>query len=458
MKILYIAWGFPPMGGNGIQRTLKFVKYLPSEGVEVVVLASSDSKQGNLKDDKLTKEIPPGVRIYRVSGMGWLAGLLRLRDRAKTSARALKAESTPGAVAKGGLRGWVLSRIAAPIWRFLLNTFMLPDLARPWADNAIKALPGILRENRIDAVYVTGPPFSAMLVGERAARMAGVPLAIEYRDPWCVPSGRPTHGLKWLLEKRMEARIIRFASRVVFDNPVSREAHTTFYGIPREKTSIIPNGYDPADCVAVSPIKSAGSVLFGYSGSFTSDGRTPRFFIDALRIVLDKRAEWAGKVKAKFVGQFWPDDRDYIAAKGLQAAVELTGFLPHSESIKHVAGFDVALVIGETCKGNTNTVPEKIYEYMMWKKPMLALVPESGASSRLIREYGLGEVTGVDNVSVIAESLEKMIESALRGDLPFEARPGTERFDRKRLAGELGGILQRLAGKPHEVAIAGESD
>lgn len=438
------------MGGNGIQRTLKFVKYLPMNDIEVVVLASSDNKQGNLKDEKLTREIPPSVPVYRISGTGRLSGILKLRDKAKKTARAMPDKKTPGGAADGGGKGRaVLSRllggVAAPIWRFVLNTVMLPDLARPWANNAMKALPGILKEHDIDIVYVTGPPFSAMLVAERAAKLAGVPMVIEYRDPWCVPSGRPTHGLKFLLERRWEARIIRSASRVIFDNPVSRDAHVSFYGIPEEKAIIIPNGYDPADRAEVEPVKSGVPILFGYSGSFTSGGRTPRFFIDAMRIVLDWHPEWTGKVRAKFVGQFWPDDKDYIAFKGLDSLVDITGFLPHADSIRHVAGFDVALVIGETCKGNNNTVPEKIYEYMMWEKPMLALVPKEGASGKLIQEYGLGEVTGVDDTQAIADTLERMIKAALTGSAIVKRRKGIEKFDRRRLTGELGGILQAAA-------------
>jgi glycosyltransferase involved in cell wall biosynthesis len=458
MKILYIAWGFPPMGGNGIQRTLKFVKYLPANGVEVAVLASSDAKQGNLKDEKLLKEIPESVRVYRVTGAGWMAGVLKVRDKAKSSARA---QAAPGAKAAGGGRmsGWVLRRIAAPLWRAFLNTIMLPDLARPWADNAMQALPRILEGQNFDAVYVTGPPFSALLVAEAAAKRAGVPLVMEYRDPWCIPSGRPTHWLKHRIERRWEARIIRFASKVIFDNPVSRDAHVSFYGIPPGKTAIIPNGYDPADRIGVDPLREPGKILFGYSGSFTSDGRTPRFFLAALRKALDRHPEWRGKIKAKFVGQFWPDDREYIASLGLAEHAETTGFLPHSESIRHVAGFDVALVIGETCKGNMNTVPEKIYEYMMWEKPMLALVPIAGASGRLIRQYGLGQVTGVDDIDAIADGIGRMVAASLEGRALADRLPGTERFDRMRLTEELGGILREAAGQaPTEVTEAEPHD
>jgi glycosyltransferase involved in cell wall biosynthesis len=446
------------MGGNGIQRTLKFVKYLPENGVDVAVLTSSDSKQGNLKDENLLKEVPKGVKVYRISGSGWISRVLKIRDKAKRTARTqVSLEGRPSS-GKGRISSWILMKLAAPIWRLILNTVMLPDLARPWANNAIKALPSILREECIDAIYVTGPPFSALLVAEKAARLADVPLIMEYRDPWCIPSGRPTNKVKRMIESRWEARIIRNARKVVFDNPVSRDAHISFYRIPPRKTVLIPNGYDPADRVGVSPLKTPELILFGYSGSFTSDGRTPRYFVDALGKTLERHPEWRGRIKAKFVGQFWPDDKDYIAAIGLSDCVEYTGFLPHSESIRHVAGFDIALVIGETCKGNMNTVPEKIYEYMMWEKPMLALVPEEGASGRLIRELGLGEVTGVDNIAAIAEGIERMCSSALKGEMVTGRRPGIEKFDRRRLAGTLSGILLEAAGKAMGEAAAASSE
>jgi glycosyltransferase involved in cell wall biosynthesis len=442
MKVLYIAWGFPPMGGNGIQRTLKFVKYLPQNGVEVIVLASSDSKQGNLKDEKLLKEIPPSVRVYHIGGAGWISGLLRIRDKAKGTVRGGTADS-------GGKRGLLalllkalMIRAVAPAWRFLLNTLMVPDLARPWARNAIRSLPDILKDHVIDLVYVTGPPFSAFLVAEKAAERAKVPLVLEYRDPWCIPSGRPSHGLKHLLEKRMEARIIRKAAKVVFDNPVSRQAHIGFYAIPPEKAHIIPNGYDPADKIDIIRERPDGPILFGYSGSFTSDGRTPRYFLEALAQVLGKHPEWKDILRAKFVGQFWPDDAKFIVERNLGSLVQTTGFLPHSECVKQVSAFDIALVIGETCKGNTNTVPEKIYEYIMLEKPILALVPREGASGRLILEHGLGEVTGVENVEAIAAGIERMVTGFRNGETRLAGNPATEKFDRRRLAAQLASTLK----------------
>jgi glycosyltransferase involved in cell wall biosynthesis len=445
INVLYISWAFPPMGGNGIQRTLKFIKYLPLFGVNPTVLTSSDVKPAGLRDEGLLNEIGKSTRIVKISGDSLLTPLLRVRDDVKAQAKFSSAETGKGSMKNNyGLKQWVIHRFLKPIWRFILNTLVLPDIARPWANRARSEVSRILKEERIDLIYVTGPPFSAFLVGKEAALQSDIPLIIEYRDPWLVPSGRPTNWFKRLIEGKWENSVLHLAKAVVFNNHVIKDAYLDKFELPPEKAHVIPNGFDPAHKEDVVPTREEGKLVFGYTGSFTSQGRTPRYFIDALYKVLSKHTSWHKSIKVKFIGQFWPGDIDYIHSRGLEDCVETIGFLPHSESIKHLAGFDIALIIGETCSGNRNTVPEKVYEYMLFEKPVLALVPEDGASAKIIGAHNMGLVVSVDNVEKIAAGIEDFINRYF-ANAPLEEKfIDIDKYDCRYLTKKLNFVFRKV--------------
>lgn len=455
LNILYIAWAFPPMGGNGVQRTLKFVKYLPDQGINLTVLTSTDLKEAGLHDDSLLKEVPECARVVRVTGNSILTPFLRLRDKIKAQDKASDVNKTMKQSfvlsIHFRIRKWIIKRFLMPIWRLILNTLILPDVARSWSKRALRKASSILKKEHIDLIYVTGPPFSAFLLAAHVAQKNKIPLIIEYRDPWVVPSGRPTNLLKKFIEKRWERKILHFSKAVVFNNSIIKNAYIDFFNLPAFKTYVIPNGFDLAQKQGVIPIKEKGVFVFGYTGSFTSQGRSPRHFIDAFYKVLTSQREWRKRVKIKFVGQFWPEDIAYIKSLGLENYIEITGFLPHSESIRHLAGFDVAVVIGEACPGNRNTIPEKIYEYMLFRKPVLAIVPEDGATAELIRSNNIGIVVPLYDVDAIAAGIKILInQSFLYKRVISENLPNMKNFDCRHLTQQLKSVFDKVLSEKGE--------
>jgi glycosyltransferase involved in cell wall biosynthesis len=427
MRVLIVAFYFPPAGGGGVQRTLKFCKFLPEHGIEVHVLAPDDPKWF-ARDEHLLAAIPADTTVHRCRFLG---------PRAASRADALHGRSGAG-------------RLAVEA-RFAFQRALIPDKAAPWLATAVPAGIRVVRRHHIDVVMSTSPPSSMHLVAEAIATATGRPFVADFRDSWLDNPHRRYDKAGVRAKRAVVSRMARSvgkraAALTAATGSIAQELGQ-MHPDAAHKTTVIENGadFDDFDPVDYRPGEQFTIV---HAGSFFGH-RTPKPFLQAMAAMLERRPELRGRVLARFVGELRDEDRAFAEGLGIADAWREEGFLPYSESIRAQRSADALLLLIPHAGGRGDTVLSgKVFEYVAARRPMLAAVPPNGAAANLIRAVGAGHVVDCDDVQGISTGLEQLVDGWQNGGLAdLEQRDEVRaRLSRAGRAGELAAVLQRVAG------------
>lgn len=410
-KVLIVAYYFPPFGGGGVQRALKFVKYLPEFSWLPVVLTVS-RKAAHLRDASLEREIPAGVLIHR----------------------------TPAPF----LPQWLPWRLRNFVARWLL----LVDQQLGWIPFAVRRGWEVILQEKVKVVCSTSAPFSSHLVGLLLKRTTGLPWIADFRDPWIgnFSSSFPTtsHGraAEWL-----EKRVVETADRItVVSEPMRRALLGRHSCLDPERVLTLPNGYDLADFEWNKPLgQEAERMVIVHSGSFYGRRQTPLHFLQGLQVALNSGSLHRPKVRVQFVGNIDRALRRHIGGLGLSDIVQTSGYLPHRQCIGYLLGADVLLLIVGSGPGSEAVFTGKIFEYLAAGKPVLGLVP-CGVAADLIAEAQAGVVVPPENVEAIANQIATLYRKWQIGDLDCGGNPEViTRYDRRRLTRTLAETLDAVS-------------
>jgi glycosyltransferase involved in cell wall biosynthesis len=406
-RLLMIAFHFPPEGGSGTQRSLKFARYLPAWGWDVEVLTVRTAVH-DLLDPTLLEELPREVRIHRTICL----------DAAKSLA-----------------------------WRGKSPNFVsIPDRYVSWLPfGVIKAIQ-LLRQRHFDAIYSTSPVPTAHLIAWAVARISGLPWVCDFRDPFW--SGKTAENLKTATLRRLEKRFMVAASHVLLNTHVMHSDVAARYPeLDPSRMSVLPNGYDEADFLEVAPSRRTepSYLEFLHTGEVYATLRDPKPLLDAFRSVR-QCATVPPEVKFRFVGAGPDLDRygfsEWVQQQGLDKVVSLETHVSHARSIEQLLAADVLLLL--QCHPSINRqIPAKAYEYLRAGRPVLAVVPPDSATADLIRSTRAGWTVDSRDRSGLARCLEEILTKHRAGSLGSSIPRGAQ-FDRRKLAGELAAILEQL--------------
>ncbi len=427
MRLLLIAFYFPPAGGGGVQRTLKFCRDLPDLGVDVDVLAPSDPKWFAL-DEPLLDAIPARTTVHRARFLG---------PRSSFRGEALR-----------GARGL---RRAAVHARYAYERALVPDKALPWAATAVPAAVRIVRRRRIDAIMTTSPPASVHLIGAAVATATSKPWVADLRDSWLAHPHRQyeRRGVraKRAVERRMARTVAHRATALVaVTDAIAAELAGLDPGAAG-KTHVIGHGVDLSDFAGLDHAPTDRFTIV-HTGAFFGQ-RTPRPFLTAVRDLLERRPDLRGQVLVRFVGDMRESDRAWARDLGIDAAWEETGFLPYRDAIAAQRGADALLLLIPHAGGRGDTVISgKVYEYLAARRPILAAVPPNGVAAALVGEAGAGEVADPDDPGAQSRALEALVDRRRNGGLPDVELPAglAESMSRRERARELADVLRAAAG------------
>ncbi len=427
MRVLVIAFYFPPAGGGGVQRTLKFCKFLPESGVDVHVLAPSDPKWF-ARDEPLLDAIPRTTVVHRARFLG-----------PRSSFRGEALQGTAGL------------RRAAVHARYAYQRALIPDKAAPWAATAVPAAIRIVRRHRIDAILTTSPPNSVHLVGEVVATTAGVPWVADFRDSWLVnPHRRYEHPgvrAKRVVEARMARSVAHRARAMTAVTDAIAEEVRGLHPTAPGRTHVITNGADFDDFDELE-YRAGERFVIVHAGSFFGQ-RTPRPFLTALQTLIARRPDLRGSILVRFVGDLRSDDRAWAQGLGIDDAWEETGFRPYRDTVAAQRAADALLLLIPHAGGRGDTVLSgKVFEYVAARRPILAAVPPNGIAAALINRLRVGEVVDSDDVSELTAALERLIDRWAADGLPDVDLPAPERerLSRRARAAELAAVLREAAG------------
>jgi glycosyltransferase involved in cell wall biosynthesis len=427
VRLLLIAFYFPPAGGGGVQRTLKFCRHLPEFGVDVDVLAPSDPKWFAL-DEPLMAEIPAATTVHRTRFLG------------------------PRSSFRGdALRGAHGLRRAAVHARYAYERALIPDKTLPWAATAVPAAIRIVRRRRVDAIMTTSPPASVHLIGAAVAAATGVPWVADLRDSWLDHPHRSyeSRGMraKRGVERRMARTVVRRADALVaVTETIAAELRGLDPGAAA-KTHVIGHGVDldDFDGLAYSPEQRFTLV---HTGAFFGQ-RSPRSFLTGVRDLLARRPDLRGQMVVRFIGDLRASDRTWARDLGIDEAWEETGFVPFRRAVAAQRSADALLLLIPHANGRGDSVVSgKVFEYLAARRPVLAAVPPDGAAAALLRSAGAGEVVDSDDTAAQSHALEALVDRRQNGGLADIELPAglADGMSRRARAGELAAVLHGVAG------------
>jgi glycosyltransferase involved in cell wall biosynthesis len=453
-KALLISYRFAPQGGGGVQRTLKFTKYLRDFGWEPVV-QTARNPYWPLRDDSLLEDVPPGVRVYRTPSFEFE----RLEQRlARLGGQGTKRSRGPAngggsTTARGESHGGMLNAIRGAVHSRLL----VPDAQIAWLPGALAHSLKIARREGIRLVYTTSPPNSVQILGGLVARLLRRPWVADFRDPWTDGPRRQQayvgNGIRERLERAAERWIVRRADRVLVSaEPLRTRFLTKYPFLTPEKVVVLTNGFDPSDFAAS---ENAGRDLEPARFHVSGAGNIEAMF-DArplLRALAGAMAADAGLAEDLLVNLIGARKGKYdadIRELGLTGRVRYIGWVHHTQSLRYLGQSDVLLMCQlPHAGGGGEKLSVKFFEYLYLRKPILCLsVP--GLTADLLAESGLGTVVHPDDVEGIKAALLRLY--ARRGE-PMRANASLiARFDRRHLTSRLAAIFDELDGVRLETA------
>ncbi len=409
-QVLFIAHMFPPRGGGGVQRSVKFVKYLPGEGWMPTVMAGRPTR-GATSDPSLTQEIPSEVTVELIRGIE-LPYRLPWRVR-RTLAR------------------WVLT----------------VDEHIGWWPAAVIRGRELVQRGRFSAIYSTSGPYTDHLVAMQLQRETSLPWVADFRDPW-LENFNAKFATRWHRSfcARLERKVLERADRVVVVSAPMKDQFIRRYGpLARKKVVVIPNGFDAADFNSATPHEyPRDAFTVTYTGSLYGK-QSIRSFLLAVRQLLDEEQIDASAFRLSLVGSVGKETLALVEEFGLADCVTVAGYVSHAKAISYQLGADVLLLVVAPVPGSQAVATGKIYEYLAAATPILGLVPP-GFAADLLMEANAGIVVDPDNIDQMASALRDLYEKWRDGGIDYQANEGVvSRYERSRQAAKLAGVLDSIS-------------
>ncbi len=435
-RVLVIAYYFPPLGLSGVQRTLKFVKYLPSFGWLPTVLTVEEGAYYAKDADMLNELKGLPVDIVRTPSLDPLQ-IFKRKKKLKLPSRSTHS---------------VLGSLSSAV--------LIPDSKIGWKTHALKAARKVLSDNKHDVIFASAPPYTSFLIASQLGKEFDIPVIFDYRDAWVAnPLHRYPTPLHRTLHKRLERRALRNAAHVVTINrPIKELILQADPELAHTDITIVPQGFDQEDFnnlpppPQLPPSPRRDRMRITYSGTMYYD-RTPEYMLKALKTFVDKQPENRHGIELSIVGTGRDEDFRLIEETGLQDIVRVTGYLPHHRCVEQLIASDILwLMIGRS-PGAFMMSTGKLYEYLGARKTILATIPDS-AATEVLRQSGAAFICEPDDVTGIAEQISVLFDLYKNDRLPVPSCPFVAQFERRTLTEQLVGIFGSvLRPDPHESSV-----
>lgn len=416
-KVLFFAYDYPPLGGGGVLRSVKFIKYLSDFGWEPIVITSKENAVG-VKDATLFDDIPGNIRHYRVKAITPYLFFRALRRLKLT-----------------------------PLRHYLDTRFCIPDKMLGWTPFAVKQAQKIISEEHIDLIYTTSPPHSTHLIGKHLKKkFPSIPWVADFRDAFCENPFRVVKpgGLRDKIEQKLERKFIKRADSLIFNTHSSLNTHKNKYGdVLLQKSFVIPNGYDSEDFRNLPKYSHDARFTILHTGRIYGI-RSIAPLVHALELFTDRHKKDQYKLKIQFIGYaINKDEKTMVAASKVRHLFEFRDFLSHDACLAEMKNADLLLLI--TGKGESEVmIPGKFYEYLGAGVPVLAL-SEKGELTKILQECNAGEWCSLDDYEKIAKTIHKFYANRNNKSFFKPDNAMITRYERKNLTEQLANIFNRLA-------------
>ncbi len=427
-RVLIICYYWPPAGGPGVQRWLKFVKYFRDFGVEPVLYIPKNPNYP-VTDTSLSEEIPKGLEVLqkKIREPYKYAQLFSKKKTQKMSSGIIE-EKNPSALEK--------------LMLFARGNLFIPDARVGWVRPSVAFLKNYLTENKdIETVITTGPPHSLHLIGMQLKENLGIRWIADFRDPWTTihyhKSLRLTKSAQ-KKHKRMEREVLQSADTIVVTSPSTQR---DFQKMTQRPVALITNGFDTISLD--EKINKDEKFSLVHIGSLLSN-RNPKLLWETLSEICLENAQFKEDLVIKLVGLVSKEVKDTIASVGLSEKLELPGYVSHQEAQQYQHKAQVLLLV-EMNKAETQVIlPGKLFEYLRAKRPILAIGPEGSDIEPILEDVGAGVFFGYSDKEKLKEQLLQHYQNYQDNALE-NLSVAIEQYHRKALTEKYTQLIKRLS-------------
>lgn len=401
------------MGMGGVQRTLKFAKYLRDYGWESVVVTDSPKKYYAVDESLLNEAIDCGIKIERTGTEVFDVKNIIIKA---PNERVRKYKSK------------------------LSQFFFIPDSKISWKKKALKKVDEIWKKyDGFDLIFATAPPYTDFLIGQSIKKKYKVPLVIDYRDLWVdnkVLNLYPTYYHK-MSNIRLEKKVLSEANKVITTNRKTKELIITRYGnVDYNDVKIIPHGYDQEDYdkAAKESLPETAKMRFLYSGSFYC--YNPKPYFEAIKFLFDKYPELEKEIEFCFLGQFTQEYVKFCQTIKIYDKLNIKGYVDHLECVKYIISSDVLVLLKSKGENEIVAMVGKIGEYLGSRKNILALIPD-GLTQKTLTDYEAVKFENSDDPRDISNAIYEYYKLYKENKMPVANEEFIKPYDRKTMTDEL---------------------
>ncbi len=435
-KVLITAYYFPPSGGAGVQRTLKFIKYLPALGWEPVVLTVRDADYPAY-DESLLAELPPDLKIYRTFIPEPYQLYRKLTGRQMNEAVDIATLSRDAKQRK---------KFSERLAEWIRATFFIPDARIGWLPFAVASGLKIIKKENIQVIYSSAPPYTCHLIGYWLKKFTGRPWVADFRDSWIGwLSSAKRQALPDKIDRAMEHSVLKFADRILtVSKGIAQDLGSRNPKLVDSRWQLLPNGYDGSDFENINAFPSQDKFVITYTGSLYGH-RNPYFLMQAIAELMTELSDLKQNLQLTFVGRIGGFIEEMLNDSRFEGMIEIVPYVPHQQSIQYLLESNVLLLIIDDAPANKGILTGKLFEYLGARKPILALAPEGDAAD-LIRDLKAGIVVHPSNIEQIKQAVRNYYEYWKNNNLNSEQleEEKVRAFDRRELTRNLGEIFNNL--------------
>lgn len=434
-KVLILTYYWPPAGGAGVQRCLKFVKYLRNFGWEPIVYTAENGEMPVI-DNSLLKDVPQGVEVIKTPIWEPYSVYKKFIGRKKD-------DKINAAFLSENKKTSLTEKIS--VW--IRGNFFIPDARRFWIRPSIRYLNEYLAKHPVDIIISSGPPHSMHLIARGIKKKyPKLKWLADFRDPWTnidFYEDLMLTGLADAKHRRQEKSVLEQADHIISVGDTSTkelEDILKLYGpYPSGKFSTITNGYDEED-VYNGPLEKDSKFSMAHIGSLVKS-RNPVTLWKALSELTHENPDFKRDLEIKLVGKVDYAVKESIDAFGLSEFVRKIEYLPHSEVIKEQQRSKVLLLLVNKTKNAKSILTGKFFEYMAAKVPIIAIGPKDGDLAKIIHETQAGLISDFEETDVLKQNI---LATYLGRDTVKPIAEKIENYSRRKLTEKLADTMNRM--------------
>ena len=437
-RVLIITYYWPPSGGSGVQRWVKFAKYLPKEGWQPVIYTPENPELTTI-DKTLAAEIPPEAEVVKTH-IFEPYGIYR-KLMGKGSSTDLKALTSAGSdgnevnPVNGGKKSW-----KQKLSLYIRGNFFIPDPRIMWVRPSVKFLKSYLKKHPVDAIVSTGPPQSMHLIGLELSKATGLPWLADFRDPWTkifyfkhlelTPRSEAKH-------QALEKKVVDGATRVIAVSPMVKN---DFEAITSTPVELITNGFDEEDFN--DPFEADEYFNITHTGLFASDG-DPEILWKVLAAKCQEDKEFRKLLRIRLVGKTDQEIVNSIETAGLGPNLVNLGYQSHEVAVREQRNASVLILPLRKEPEYEAVLPGKLFEYLASRRPILGIGQTDGAMAQVVRNTGSGIVYDWNEEQKIRRWVDFSWEEFKNHEL-LDNATDISMYSRRRLTKRLASLLEEI--------------